>query len=612
MDKHQIHSRIYPWTAIAAAAAVLVLLGVTGQFYWSYAITVLTVACILSEWLVIKLPYGDRLTLSIIFVLLTILFQVDRTSHLTKAVGALQVIGIGSLVGYGLAHRKSLYNLRPLRSAFYVAHYVWAASLAGLAYVAIARYIPNLLLDSFHLPAVAGYTVVFSLVSSALVGQFNAHILSAHILSEEKLPKADLVYTIFMAPIALIVYYFFESRDLSLRSLLILAIPLIGVLATFRLYVNVDTTYGEISQLYEISQEFVAAMSQEEIVRKVVSSIAQAALQLVPQLDAALVYVHNDQANEYLLANESDDGRAPRIIVPGQGWLGRIAVNGIGTIANDVSLENPNYRAELDWPPKTAILVHPMFAQEVQIGILVLVRYKKGFTPQEFRLVGIVANQAGIHLYNAQMYERSQQLADKDRMLGVLNQAAFTQRSQVLLSRARLANHPVALLYPDIDDFRLVNNTFGHPTGDRVLIGIAGIMQAVVGDAGIVGRSAGEEFFVLLPNTQEREALNVADEIRMRVEESVFASDDRREVWVTLSIGVAVFPRDAGDFASLKKQADRAAYLAKRLGKNRVCLYQDRQELVEPGGSSSPADVPPEPASPERTTTGTPVQVPKL
>jgi two-component system cell cycle response regulator len=242
-----------------------------------------------------------------------------------------------------------------------------------------------------------------------------------------------------------------------------------------------------------------------------------------------------------------------------------------------------------------------MFAQQLQIGILVLVRYKKGFTPQEFRLVGIVANQAGIPLHNARIYERSQQLADKDRMLGVLNQSAFTQRSQVLLSRARLANQPVALLYPDIDDFRVVNNTFGHPTGDRVLVGVAQVMQEVVGDAGIVGRSAGEEFFILLPNIQDREALRVADEIRASVQDSVFVSDDQRQVQVTLSIGVAVFPRDAGDFASLKKQADRAAYLAKRLGKNRVCLYQDRQELIE-----SPD------AEPQPTTAGSLVQVQEL
>jgi diguanylate cyclase (GGDEF)-like protein len=338
-------------------------------------------------------------------------------------------------------------------------------------------------------------------------------------------------------------------------------------------------------------------MGQEELVRKVVSSIEKSAQQLVPHLNAALVYVHNDQSNEYLLANESQDEQAPRVIVPEQGLLGHIAVSGTGTIVNDVSQEGPLSAEEQDWLSKAALLIHPMLAQDVQSGILVLVRRQKGFTPQEFRLIGIVANQAGIHLYNAQRYERSQHLADRDRMLGVLNQAAFTRQAQVLLNQARLAKQPVALLYPDIDDFRVVNNTFGHPTGDKVLVGIANIMQTVVGNTGIVGRSAGEEFFILLPELHDREAVQVADEIRTRVQKSKFDSDDLREVRVTLSIGVAIFPRDASDFASLKKQADRAAYLAKRLGKNRVCLYQDRQELVE---------------SPEPTETGYLVQVQEL
>jgi diguanylate cyclase len=138
------------------------------------------------------------------------------------------------------------------------------------------------------------------------------------------------------------------------------------------------------------------------------------------------------------------------------------------------------------------------------------------------------------------------------------------------------------MLYPDIDDFRLVNNTYGHSTGDRVLIGVADIMKAVVDTPGIVGRSGGEEFFILLADTDDLGAIEIADEIRSRVQDQVFRSDDQRELRVTVSIGVAVFPRDAGDFAGLKKQADRAAYLAKRMGKNKVCLYQDRKEIVEP------------------------------
>jgi len=87
--------------------------------------------------------------------------------------------------------------------------------------------------------------------------------------------KADLLYTAFLAPIALIFFYFSESRHLTIASLLILAVPLIGVLVTFRLYINIDTTYGEVNQLYAISQEFVAAMSQEETCRKLAKASAR-------------------------------------------------------------------------------------------------------------------------------------------------------------------------------------------------------------------------------------------------------------------------------------------------------------------------------------------------
>jgi diguanylate cyclase (GGDEF)-like protein len=221
-----------------------------------------------------------------------------------------------------------------------------------------------------------------------------------------------------------------------------------------------------------------------------------------------------------------------------------------------------------------------MFAEGQEVGLLVLIRYRKSFSTEEFRLVGIVANQAGVTLHNAQLFERSRQLADTDRQLDVLNQAAFMQHAQRILSRARSANQSVALLYPDIDDFRMLNNTHGHPTGDRVLTGVADVMKEVVGEAGIVGRSGGEEFFILIPGTDEQHAMDTANEIRQKVQAQVFVSDDGREVKTTISTGVALFPRDAGDIASLVKQADRAAYLAKRMGKNRVCLYEDRKELI--------------------------------
>lgn len=556
-------------------------MAVTGRLFWSYTVAFLALACIFSEWLVIRLPQGDAITASIILVLLALLLNFEPASATQRAVGAIEIAAVGALVGHALARRPPILHL-----AFYAAHYVWAAVLAGVAFVLVSERVPPWLLTSFHVPAILAYVVVFSVVSMLLVGWFNKRIVRG-----DQLPKADLLYTAFLAPIALIFFYFSESRNLSLASLLILAVPLIGVLITFRLYINIDTTYGEVNQLYAISQEFVAAMSQEETVQKACESIAQAVPRLLAHLDACLIYTHNDESNEYVLVSPENNQPAPPVILPGHGLLGRTIFEGAGVTINDLALQDALSPEEREWPPRTAILAHPMFAERRQVGLLVLVRYGRRFTAEEFRLVGIVANQAGVTLHNAQLYERSRQMADTDRQLDVLNQSAFTQRAERTMSRARSANQSVALLYGDVDDFRLVNNTYGHHTGDLVLAGVARLMKQVVGESGFVGRSAGEEFFILLPNFGDQQAADIADEIRQRVDRTVFTSDDSREFHATISAGVAIFPRDAGDVVTLIKQADRAAYLAKRMGKNRVCLYEDRREIIESMARESEAAV---------------------
>jgi diguanylate cyclase (GGDEF)-like protein len=570
VGKNETYLLIYPLLITVAAIALLVVIGMVGQFYWSYTLIFLAMACVLSEWQVIRLPQGDRLTLSIIFVLLALLLGFDEASSLKRAVGAIEVIAVGSLIGYGLINRPSF-----VHATFYVAHYVWSAFLAGIAFILVNEYVPLWFITNFHLPAVVAYIVVFSIVSTLMVGPLNARIFKG-----EKLPKADPLFVIFLAPIALIVYYFFQTRQFSILSLVILALPLLGVLVTFRLYINIDTGYGEVKQLYEISQSFLAAMSQEETVQRVSQSIAQAIDQLV-ECDACLVYTRSTESNEYLLANLDSGQHGPATVMPGHGLLGRILFGGTGDIVNDVAARDRLSSAERKWTSRTAVMAYPLFAENQAIGLMVLVRYRRGFTAEMFRIVGIVASQAGVALHNAQMYEQSLQMADRDRQLDILNQAAFMQRAQRAMGRAQLANQPIALLLADVDDFGKINNAFGHPTGDKVLAGVVAVMKQKVEDVGFIGRRGGEEFVVLLPNTEEQGALEMAERIRQGVQESVFRSDDGRDVQATVSTGVALFPRDATDIVSLDRLADRAAYLAKRMGKNRVCLYEDQKEKLE-------------------------------
>jgi diguanylate cyclase (GGDEF)-like protein len=150
----------------------------------------------------------------------------------------------------------------------------------------------------------------------------------------------------------------------------------------------------------------------------------------------------------------------------------------------------------------------------------------------------------------------------------------------LLLDRARGSGQPVAFMISDIDDFRHVNNTYGHHTGDLVLAELWRLCEQGVKGRGILRRWGGEEFALLLPDADGPQAFVFADQIRRDVQDHVFRSDDGRDVRVTISIGIAVYPRDAQDLFSLHELADHAAHLAKRMGKNKVLLAGELEEGV--------------------------------
>jgi diguanylate cyclase (GGDEF)-like protein len=173
---------------------------------------------------------------------------------------------------------------------------------------------------------------------------------------------------------------------------------------------------------------------------------------------------------------------------------------------------------------------------------------------------------------------RVQQLesdARTDPKTGLLNMRGWREAAERELDRARRTGGTLGLLMVDLDHFKQVNDTWGHPAGDDVLVGLAGTLRTHSRRGDVLGRFGGEEFLVLLPGVHDAEAVAAAHRIRGEVTRLAVPSTDKRGTPVviqgrTTSVGVAMYPSDAGDVDELVQAADAAVYTAKELGRDQV------------------------------------------
>jgi diguanylate cyclase (GGDEF)-like protein len=165
--------------------------------------------------------------------------------------------------------------------------------------------------------------------------------------------------------------------------------------------------------------------------------------------------------------------------------------------------------------------------------------------------------------------------ATRDPLTGLLNRRGFADVIAAELERARRAERPFSLLVADIDRFKLVNDRVGHSGGDVVLRRIAELLRSGKRQVDSAARLGGEEFVLLVPDTDGDGALVLAERLRERVR-ATFADDAQP---ITLSVGIATFPDDAVDAGALLRAADDALYAAKRAGRDRSVVHR---RLVAP------------------------------
>ena len=197
-----------------------------------------------------------------------------------------------------------------------------------------------------------------------------------------------------------------------------------------------------------------------------------------------------------------------------------------------------------------------------------------GFSADARDAAAWIAAQAVIALENARLHGLVQRQAVTDELTGLPNRRRFLTQLDLEVTRSRRSRSPLGIVLADLDDFKRVNDTYGHEVGDDALRAFADILRATVRDVDLPVRLGGEEFAVLLPDTDLAGAVQLAERVRQVLEAAAMAGPEG-PIRLTASFGVSCFPA-AVAAEELLSDADRRLYDAKRLGKNRVVASEAR------------------------------------
>ncbi len=215
-------------------------------------------------------------------------------------------------------------------------------------------------------------------------------------------------------------------------------------------------------------------------------------------------------------------------------------------------------------------LAEPLRAEARDLGVLIVANRRRPYREEDTALCNAVADQVVAAVDKSLQLAATQREATTDAMTGLYNYRFLISYLDQQVNVAERARSPLSVLMLDLDHFKAINDSYGHPVGDRVLRAVASLMLDTIRKSDLAARYGGEEFVVVMSNTSGEEAGLVAEKIRLAVEALAVPLEDGGAVKLSVSLGGVTFPEGTKGARNLLDLADRALYAAKRGGRNRV------------------------------------------
>lgn len=329
---------------------------------------------------------------------------------------------------------------------------------------------------------------------------------------------------------------------------------------------EIDEKERELNLLYKVLRDITYSMDWNEIQRKLLDIV----LDFFSVVQFCMVALYEDTPDIIRIKMKRYDRDAQEADVLELPFQVDETTTWDEIVASDAWNE---FFRKLDLGGRMQTSFIPLQLKNRELGFLMIgkptdVEYGKG----EWRFLSTIAGHLAITLENAELYH----FATTDQLTGLFNRRYLMYRLERECERASRRGDVFCVMMLDIDRFKKVNDTYGHPSGDQVLRELAARLRGFVGDAGIASRYGGEEYLLVLTGMEIRGGAQKAEELRAIVAETPFNfTSNGQDITqtITVSIGVCSFPRDGAESSALINKADQALYLAKAQGRNRVVAH---------------------------------------
>jgi diguanylate cyclase (GGDEF)-like protein len=422
---------------------------------------------------------------------------------------------------------------------------------------------------------------VFGYVLTGLVLNHVGLYFIITVLYEENIPFIerdalwDLVSEVLAIPVGLMLYVLYSQ--LGQPAIFYVGLPFLSLSIIIKLYHSSEQINDSLQKASEIGQQ----LSEHLKVNPILDIFIE---KLIAFMSVDFAFIYDADAGEYLKIirkYESEEGILATVpikkheAISGRVWSTGKSIRYSKLKAwRDISETFFQSKAE-------SVVAVPMVRNQKIVGIITFAsKEKHAYQKHHLIILEILANYLAVAIDNARNYESTKLKSEQCPLTGLYNYRYFEDLLASMYNNYEYFRKQFSVILLDIDHFKAVNDSYGHQSGNEVLILLARRLEEFIGERGTVARYGGEEFIILLPESGENECLEIAEQLRFVISDNGFEINNdltdqcKHKIYITASIGVATAPQQGEDPLTLVRNADRAMYTgAKQKGRNKVAAY---------------------------------------